>query len=214
MGAGHWRGVVHTLTHAMAPHSHEVGDKVDSELEASRDGLRALWISLAILVVTAVAQAVVVVLSGSVALLGDTVHNAADALTAVPLGIAFVLGRRRGDPPLHLRVRPRRGPGRDRHRRGHRRLGGVFGVGRRRTGCSTRSRWPTCRWWPPPRCSGSWATRWWRATASGSGAGSGPRRWSPTGCTPAPTGSPRWPSCSGPAAPRWAGGGPTRWSGW
>ncbi|WP_329812718.1 cation transporter, partial [Streptomyces sp. GSL17-113] len=39
-------------------------------------------------------QAVIVVLSGSVALLGDTIHNAADALTAVPLGIAFVLGRR------------------------------------------------------------------------------------------------------------------------
>jgi cation diffusion facilitator family transporter len=47
-----------------------------------------------VLGVTAVAQAVIVVISGSVALLGDTVHNAADALTAVPLGIAFVLGRR------------------------------------------------------------------------------------------------------------------------
>ncbi|BBC38191.1 putative cation efflux system protein [Streptomyces graminofaciens] len=56
--------------------------------------MRALWVSLAVLGVTAVAQAMVVVLSGSVALLGDTVHNAADALTAVPLGIAFVLGRR------------------------------------------------------------------------------------------------------------------------
>ena len=57
-------------------------------------GLRALWISLAVLGATAVLQAVVVVLSGSVALLGDTLHNVADALTAVPLGIAFVLGRR------------------------------------------------------------------------------------------------------------------------
>ncbi|GGS97628.1 cation efflux system protein [Streptomyces chromofuscus] len=56
--------------------------------------MRALWISLAVLGVTALAQAVVVVASGSVALLGDTVHNAADALTAVPLGIAFLLGRR------------------------------------------------------------------------------------------------------------------------
>ncbi len=43
---------------------------------------------------TALAQALVVAGSGSVALLGDTVHNAADALTAVPLGVAFVLGRR------------------------------------------------------------------------------------------------------------------------
>jgi cation diffusion facilitator family transporter len=56
--------------------------------------MRALWVSLAVLGATALIQAVVVVLSGSVALLGDTVHNAADALTAVPLGIAFVLGRR------------------------------------------------------------------------------------------------------------------------
>lgn len=56
--------------------------------------MRALWVSLAVLGVTALAQAAVVAVSGSVALLGDTVHNAADALTAVPLGIAFVVGRR------------------------------------------------------------------------------------------------------------------------
>jgi cation diffusion facilitator family transporter len=53
-----------------------------------------LWISLAGLGITAALQAVVVLLSGSVALLGDTLHNLADALTAVPLGIAFLLGRR------------------------------------------------------------------------------------------------------------------------
>ncbi|WP_432070994.1 cation diffusion facilitator family transporter [Streptomyces sp. AA1529] len=81
-------------THLLTPHSHEAADKVDAALETSRDGMRALWISLAVLGATAVAQAVIVVLSGSVALLGDTLHNAADALTAVPLGIAFVLGRR------------------------------------------------------------------------------------------------------------------------
>jgi cation diffusion facilitator family transporter len=57
--------------------------------------MRALRISLAGLGATACAQAAVVVLSGSVALLGDTLHNSADALTAVPLGIAFLLGRRR-----------------------------------------------------------------------------------------------------------------------
>jgi cation diffusion facilitator family transporter len=56
-----------------------------------------LWISLAILGVTALVQAAVTALSGSVALLGDTLHNAADALTAVPLGVAFVLGRRPPD---------------------------------------------------------------------------------------------------------------------
>ncbi|MFI8873112.1 cation diffusion facilitator family transporter [Streptomyces sp. NPDC055243] len=84
----------HKAGHVLKPHSHESADKVDPALESSARGMRALWISLAVLGVTAVAQAVIVVLTGSVALLGDTVHNAADALTAIPLGIAFVLGRR------------------------------------------------------------------------------------------------------------------------
>ncbi|TMR34267.1 cation diffusion facilitator family transporter [Actinomadura geliboluensis] len=85
---GHGRG------HGLRPHSHEAADKVDSALEASAQGMRALWISLAGLGATTVLQAAVVALTGSVALLGDTLHNAADALTAVPLGIAFLLGRR------------------------------------------------------------------------------------------------------------------------
>ncbi|WP_189940146.1 cation diffusion facilitator family transporter [Streptomyces aurantiogriseus] len=87
-------GLRHRLSHLLTPHSHETADKLDRALESSARGMRALWVSLAVLGVTAVAQAVVVAASGSVALLGDTVHNAADALTAVPLGIAFVLGRR------------------------------------------------------------------------------------------------------------------------
>ncbi|MBB5937227.1 cation diffusion facilitator family transporter [Streptomyces zagrosensis] len=84
----------HQLAHLVAPHSHEAVDKVDAAMETSREGMRTLWISLAILGITTVVQAVIVALSGSVALLGDTIHNAADALTAIPLGIAFVLGRR------------------------------------------------------------------------------------------------------------------------
>ncbi|MEU3254599.1 cation diffusion facilitator family transporter [Streptomyces sp. NPDC006997] len=84
----------HRLFPLLRPHSHQTADKVDGALESSARGIRALWVSLAVLGVTALAQAVVVAVSGSVALLGDTVHNAADALTAVPLGIAFVLGRR------------------------------------------------------------------------------------------------------------------------
>ncbi|MEH1057249.1 cation diffusion facilitator family transporter [Micromonospora sp. CPCC 206171] len=82
------------MRHTLVPHSHDSRAKVDQALESSRDGLRALWISLVGLGITAAAQAVIVVLSGSVALLGDTLHNVADALTAVPLGIAFLLGRR------------------------------------------------------------------------------------------------------------------------
>nr|WP_251096748.1 cation diffusion facilitator family transporter [Streptomyces sp. Caat 7-52] len=91
-GARH--GFGHRLAHLLTPHSHETAAKLDPALESSAHGMRALWVSLAVLGATALAQAVVVAVSGSVALLGDTVHNAADALTAVPLGIAFVLGRR------------------------------------------------------------------------------------------------------------------------
>ena len=89
-----WRRWCHGLAHLLRPHSHDTADKLDSALESSRVGLRALWISLVVLGVTAAAQAVVVAVSGSVALLGDTLHNVADALTAVPLGIAFLIGRR------------------------------------------------------------------------------------------------------------------------
>jgi cation diffusion facilitator family transporter len=83
------------VRHAAGPHSHSHDSAVDSVLEGSAQGMRTLWISLAGLAATACAQAVVVALSGSVALLGDALHNSADALTAVPLGIAFMLGRRR-----------------------------------------------------------------------------------------------------------------------
>ncbi|MEU7566960.1 cation diffusion facilitator family transporter [Streptomyces fradiae] len=102
-GHGHGHGASrsarlrHRFAHLVRPHSHEAVDKVDAAMETSREGMRTLWISLAVLGATTVVQAVIVALSGSVALLGDTIHNAADALTAVPLGIAFVLGRRAAD---------------------------------------------------------------------------------------------------------------------
>nr|MBA2560204.1 cation transporter [Propionibacteriales bacterium] len=67
---------------------------LDRALSASEEGMRALKLSLLGLGVTAALQVVVVAISGSVALLADTVHNFSDALTAVPLWIAFVLGRR------------------------------------------------------------------------------------------------------------------------
>ncbi|MBI3649220.1 MAG: cation transporter [Actinobacteria bacterium] len=65
-----------------------------STLSASAQGVRATWVSLGVLAVTALAQLAIVMLSGSVALLADTIHNFADALTAIPLLIAFRLGRR------------------------------------------------------------------------------------------------------------------------
>ncbi|WP_214414030.1 cation diffusion facilitator family transporter [Sphaerisporangium fuscum] len=82
------------IRHLFAPHSHDSADKTDAALESSARGMRVLGLSFVALTLTAVAQAVIVGFSGSVALLGDTLHNFADALTAVPLAIAFSLGRR------------------------------------------------------------------------------------------------------------------------
>jgi cation diffusion facilitator family transporter len=84
----------HGWSALVGSHSHDHAERLDEALEADRRGPRALWTSLLILAVTALAQAVVVILSGSIALLGDTLHNVADALTAVPLLIAFRLARR------------------------------------------------------------------------------------------------------------------------
>jgi cation diffusion facilitator family transporter len=93
--ADRWRGRLrHGLSGLVGGHSHDAADQIDDTLEANAAGRRALVISLVGLGVTAVLQAVVVVLSGSVALLGDTLHNVADALTAVPLLVAFGLANR------------------------------------------------------------------------------------------------------------------------
>jgi cation diffusion facilitator family transporter len=77
-----------------AGHSHDHASRVDVALRDSAEGIRAVKISLVVLGITAAAQVVVVALSGSVALFADTVHNFSDALTAVPLWIAFSLSRR------------------------------------------------------------------------------------------------------------------------
>jgi cation diffusion facilitator family transporter len=93
-GHEHQGGVRGALAGLFSRHSHDAADAVDAALEASDEGMRALRISLAVLAVTAGLQLIVVAVSGSVALLADTVHNFADALTALPLGLAFWLGRR------------------------------------------------------------------------------------------------------------------------
>jgi cation diffusion facilitator family transporter len=69
-------------------HSHGL---VHHSIKRSRDGVRAVGLSLGVLGLTAVLQAVVFVAAGSVALLADMIHNAGDALTAVPLAAAFVM---------------------------------------------------------------------------------------------------------------------------
>lgn len=71
-------------------HGHSHG-MVDPSIARSRDGVRVVGLSLVVLLVTAVAQAAVFAASGSVALLADLVHNAGDAMTAVPLAAAFWL---------------------------------------------------------------------------------------------------------------------------
>jgi divalent metal cation (Fe/Co/Zn/Cd) transporter len=79
-------------------HTHRDGDGhahshglVDDSIKRSREGIRAVSLSLAVLGLAAIAQTVIFVASGSIALLADLIHNFGDALTAVPLGIAFAL---------------------------------------------------------------------------------------------------------------------------
>jgi cation diffusion facilitator family transporter len=88
---GRLRGVIAEI---FRPHSHDAADSIDAALESDRRGIRAVKISFAALMVTALIQVVIVVVTGSVALLADTIHNFSDALTAIPLFIAFRLGRR------------------------------------------------------------------------------------------------------------------------
>lgn len=88
---GGLRGLLDDLLH---PHHHDAAESIDPALEGSREGIHAVKVSLVALAATAALQLVVVVFSGSVALLSDTIHNFADASTALPLWVAFALGRR------------------------------------------------------------------------------------------------------------------------
>ena len=96
----------HVHDHGSGPHRHQAESHhahghshglVDRSIVRSRDGVRTVAISLGILGIAAAAQAVVFVATNSVALLADLIHNVGDALTAVPLGIAFYLRRARGE---------------------------------------------------------------------------------------------------------------------
>jgi cation diffusion facilitator family transporter len=70
---------------------------VDPSIKRSREGLIAVGLSLAVLGAAAIAQTAIFVLTNSVALLADLVHNFGDALTAVPLAIAFILRSERAE---------------------------------------------------------------------------------------------------------------------
>jgi cation diffusion facilitator family transporter len=108
----HPDGVVHAHPYD-GPHSHEhrhghshghSHGLVDASIKRSREGLRAVSLSLAVLGVAAVGQLLVFLLSGSVALLADLIHNFGDALTAVPLGVAFVMRSARAERLAGLAV--------------------------------------------------------------------------------------------------------------
>lgn len=82
---------------AAEDHSHSHGPLVDRSIIRSRAGIKAVSLSLAVLAVTATVQTVIYALTISVALLADLIHNFGDALTAVPLGLAFLLRSARGE---------------------------------------------------------------------------------------------------------------------
>jgi cation diffusion facilitator family transporter len=95
--------------HAQHRHHHAHGHGhthglVDPSIKRSRDGLRVVLVSLALLGLTAAVQAAIYVATDSVALLADLIHNAGDALTAVPLGAAFLLRSERAERAAGLLV--------------------------------------------------------------------------------------------------------------
>lgn len=98
---GHDQGHSHSsnpvaawLQHLFMPHSHGHQQAALDPTLATDRGMWALKVSLVGLLLTASFQVVIVAISGSVALLADTIHNFSDALTAIPLGLAFWLSRR------------------------------------------------------------------------------------------------------------------------
>ena len=91
----------HDQDHGHDGHSHGL---VDESIKRSREGLRAVVVTLVILAVTAVIQGAIYIATGSVALLADLIHNFGDALTAVPLGAAFVLRSRSAERYAGLAV--------------------------------------------------------------------------------------------------------------
>ena len=90
----HVRGLRGAFAEIFRPHTHDAADSIDNVLEASERGVHAVKVSFVALMLTALVQLAIVVLTSSVGLLADTIHNFSDALTAVPLFLAFRLSRR------------------------------------------------------------------------------------------------------------------------
>jgi cation diffusion facilitator family transporter len=102
----------HTATCHLDPahtHEHEHGHghshgRIDESIRRSREGLRAVVVTLGILAVTAFIQGAIYLATGSIALLADLIHNFGDALTALPLGVAFALRSARAERYAGLAV--------------------------------------------------------------------------------------------------------------
>jgi len=102
----HAGGLTHSHPHG-GSHAHgrgEVGDGgghthglIDPTIKRSREGIRAVLLSLGILGLAALAQGMIFALTNSVALLADLIHNAGDAATAIPLGAAFAIRSARAE---------------------------------------------------------------------------------------------------------------------
>jgi hypothetical protein len=208
-----WSRFTHAVSEMVGGHSHDAVDQVDEGMEADSAGRRALLISSGGLALTAAIQAVVVVLSGSVALLGDTLHNVADALTAVPLLIAFRLARRA--PTKRYTY----GYGRAED------LGGLFVIAMIALSSGLAAYEAIDRLVHPRTVTHLWfvaaagvigfaGNEIVPNIAFGLGAASAAPLWSPTACTHAPTGSPASRCCSAQPASAWAGNRPTRSSAW
>jgi cation diffusion facilitator family transporter len=90
----HRSGALAAVLDLFRPHSHDSASKIDSALESDTRGVRALKVSLVALLITGVVQLGLVFATNSVALLSDTLHNFADAFTALPIWLAFILARR------------------------------------------------------------------------------------------------------------------------
>jgi len=88
------RGVWAKVKHVVVPHAHDSNEAIQSAQESSAQGIRAAWIGLAGMGVTAILQIFIVAISGSIALLADTLHNVGHAATTIPLVIAFRIGQR------------------------------------------------------------------------------------------------------------------------
>lgn len=90
----HGHGIWAKIKHVFVPHSHDANEAIQSAEESSGEGIRAAWIGLAGMGATAILQMFIVAISGSIALLADTLHNVGHAVTTIPLIIAFKLGQR------------------------------------------------------------------------------------------------------------------------